>query len=85
MDQDQAIALLDNVTSQQKLTRQEHAQVQLALELLRELSSRFREMTLANQAQMKLDEKHAVKKRVNPEITAPSAKDPIDNADRSEA
>lgn len=85
MDQDQAINLLDTVTSQQRLTRQEHEQVQLSLHILRELSVRFKTMVIEKTAQNVADAKTAVRKRVNPEIKPPDPKEALDNIDRSEA
>lgn len=85
MDQDQAINLLDNLVSQQTLTRQQHAEVALAVQILRELNKRFKAMVIEKNAKDTEAAKAAIKKRVNPEVKPPDAKEPLDNIDRSEA
>lgn len=83
MDQDQAIALLDSIVSKASLTRQEHVEVGLALDVLREVNNRFRKMVI----EQGINKTTALKKKINPDLpaTPPSANSGVDNEDRSQA
>ncbi len=82
MDQNQALTLIDRLISQQRLTRQEHTQAQLAIQLLRSVAEAFSKMNREKKAA-----EEVAKKEEQPKNTAmPEAPKPaLDNQDKSQA